>query len=73
MTVSELMRKAQELSPVERKELIKLLVDSLDMEMITPARRRRLSELHGLGREVWNDLDPQDYVNQLHDEWAIRS
>lgn len=73
MTVSELMWKAQELSPVERKELIKLLVDSLDVEMITPTCRRRLSELRGLDRETWNDLDAQEHVDQLRDEWAIRS
>jgi hypothetical protein len=67
-TVSELMEKAQELSPVERKQRIKLLVDSLEVEMIPPVRQRRLSELRGLGREIWNDLDAQDYVNHLRDE-----
>ncbi len=26
-------------------------------------------ELHGLGREIWQDVDAQAYVDRLRDEW----
>lgn len=67
MTVADIMQQAQALSPQERKELVKLLIDSLDVRQAGP--RRRLSELRGLGKEIWQGIDAQEYVDQLHDEW----
>jgi hypothetical protein len=52
MTVAEIMEQAKTLSPTERKELVKLLVDSLDVEGTPQPRKRRLSELRGLGKEI---------------------
>ena len=28
-----------------------------------------IMELHGLGREIWDGVDAQTYVNQMRDEW----
>jgi hypothetical protein len=67
MTVTEIMQQAQALSPQERKELVKLLIDSLEVRQTEP--RRRLSELRGLGKEIWQDIDAQEYVDQIRDEW----
>lgn len=67
---SEILDQAKALSPQERKELVKLLVDSLDVPM--PSSRRRLSELRGLGKEIWQGINAQTYVNQLRDEWDER-
>jgi hypothetical protein len=69
MTVAEIMEQAKTLSPTERKELVKLLVDSLDVEVAPQPRKRRLSELRGLGKEIWADIDVQEYLNQMRDEW----
>lgn len=33
---------------------------------------RSLLELEGLGAEIWNGVDAQDYVNALRDEWETR-
>jgi hypothetical protein len=30
---------------------------------------RSIMELHGLGAEIWRDIDAQQYVNRLRDEW----
>ena len=67
MTVAEIMQQAQTLSPQERKELVKLLVDSIEVRQAGPPRR--LSELRGLGKDIWQDIDAQAYVNQLRSEW----
>lgn len=29
-------------------------------------------ELRGLGKEIWEGTDAQEYVNALRDEWAER-
>jgi hypothetical protein len=31
--------------------------------------RRSITELHGLGKEIWEGVDAQTYVDQLRDEW----
>ena len=34
-----------------------------------PKRKRQLTELRGLGKEIWAGIDAQEYVNELRDEW----
>ena len=67
MTVAEVLKQARALSPQERKELTKLLIDLLAVD--TPSPQRRLSELRGLGKEIWRDIDAGEYINQMRDEW----
>ena len=31
--------------------------------------KRDLTELRGLGKEIWQGIDAQAYVNELRDEW----
>lgn len=69
MTIAEILQQAKALSVQERKELVKLLIDSLDVPEAVPREQRRLSELRGLGKEIWGGIDAQDYVNQLRSEW----
>ena len=70
MTITEILEQAKALSPQERKELAKLLIDMMDAG--TVPTQRRLSELRGLGKEIWAGIDAQAYVNQLRDEWDER-
>jgi hypothetical protein len=72
MTIAEILHQAKTLSVQERKELVKLLVDSLDVHVAGPRQQRRLSELRGLGKEIWEGIDAQDYVNRLRSEWDVR-
>jgi hypothetical protein len=70
MSIQEMIEQAKALSPQERKELAKSLIDMMDAGTAHP--QRRLSELRGLGKEIWAGIDAQDYVNQLRDEWDQR-
>ena len=72
MTIIEILQQAKTLSGPERKELVKLLVDSLDVPAAAPRQLRRLSELRGLGKEIWEGIDAQEYVDQLRSEWDER-
>lgn len=71
MTVAEIIEQAKTLNVQERKLLVKMVVDTLDVAETLP-RQRRLSELRGLGKEVWEGIDAQEYVNQLRSEWDHR-
>jgi hypothetical protein len=52
------MRLIQELSSLIRQRVT-----------MTPKPKRSILELEGLGKEVWNGIDAQDYVNQERDSW----
>jgi len=34
--------------------------------------KRSIMELHGLGKEIWEGVDAQEYVNKLRAEWDHR-
>ena len=72
MTIAEILQQAKTLGGQERKELVKLLVDSLDVPEAVPRQQRRLCELRGLGKEIWEGIDAQEYVDQLRSEWDER-
>ena len=67
MTVTELLLEAQKLDRRQQKELIILLVDHLASQ--PPMPRRSLSELRGLGKEIWQGVDAQEYINEIRNEW----
>ncbi len=58
----------------DRRRLLALVAQDLAPE--TPpgaqAQGRNIMELHGLGAEIWQGVDAQDYVNELRDEWDRR-
>ena len=56
MTVANILEQARELSVSERKELTKLLIDMMDVPIDSS---RRLSELRGLGKDIWRGVDAQ--------------
>lgn len=69
LSVNEILQQAKTLSKQERTELAKLLIDTLADEATLPPSARHLSELYGLGKEIWGDVDAQEYINQDRDEW----
>lgn len=68
MNYEELTQEIRQLSVEERKALISFIVDTF-----TETKERSLLELEGLGAEIWEGVDAQDYVNQLRSEWDSRS
>ena len=67
MSVTKVLLQAEALTPNERKELLKLLHDLVAKDERKP--KRSLFELAGLGKEVWQDIDTDAYLNELRDEW----
>ena len=64
MTLSEIYEQAQQLNSNERKTLMKMLMDSFETDP-----HHKLSELRGLGAEIWQDIDTTSYLDELRDEW----
>jgi len=62
-TLEELIQAASRLTCEERERLIQ----ALRQPRAEPAHE--ITELCGLGKEVWNNIDAQDYVNAERDSW----
>jgi len=62
-TVEELIEAASRLTPEERGRLVRALAEN------TTEPLHKITELRGLGKEVWNGIDAQDYINAERDSW----
>lgn len=73
MTVEAMLEEIRELPVDERKRLIGLIVDTLtDPAPEGTPKKRSILELRGLGKEIWEGIDAQEYVNDLRNEWDHR-
>lgn len=67
-TYNEVLSQARSLTPDEQLRLIEDLI-SIVRHRVTPKPKRSILELEGLGKEIWNGIDAQEYVNQERDSW----
>lgn len=70
MSIEMLLEEIRTLSIPERKQLIGFIVDTLteDVQESAP-RKRSILEFEGVGKEIWQGVDTQAYLDQLRDEW----
>lgn len=64
----------EHIKPLPREQQVQLL-DLLRNELENGVDNRQphsILELHGLGKEIWQGVDPKDYVSKLRDEWEER-
>lgn len=59
-----LIEAAKHLTEVERKELI----EALHLRTESP-QPQHITEMRGLGKDLWQGIDPQDYLNAERDTW----
>lgn len=71
-TVEEIYQ--QYIKPLPDREKLRLIAKvSNDLaENETEKPKRSIMELHGLGKEIWEGIDAQEYVNELRNEWEHR-
>ncbi|MDE2777277.1 MAG: hypothetical protein OXI77_15210 [Chloroflexota bacterium] len=71
MSTYEVLQQAKALKPSERKELLRLLQEVIAVDD-GQKPKRSLRELRGLGKEIWQGIDAQEYINELRAEWKER-
>jgi hypothetical protein len=69
MNVGTLEEYVEYLSREEQIELLRLLMDKLDAPSTQKKQPGRLSELAGLGAEIWDGVDPDEYVRRERESW----
>lgn len=68
VAVNELyMQEIRQLPAADRLQLLALIAHDLASTQSSPVRR--ITELRGLGKEIWQDVDAQHYVDDLRSEW----
>jgi hypothetical protein len=69
MTLADMVIEVKQLSREEQQLLRSVLDDMLEQ----PRKpHRSLLELRGLGKELWEGVDAQTYINALREEWDER-
>jgi len=63
LTVEEIIAAASELTENDQRRLREALTAT------APGPRHSITELRGLGKEIWQGQDAQEYVNQERDSW----
>lgn len=63
-TVQDIIRAAWQLTEEDRQRLVQALTAG------QTASGRRITELRGLGKEIWHGQDAQHYVDQERDSWT---
>jgi hypothetical protein len=64
----EICQQVENLTPDEQLRLLEELA-SLVRRRVTPKPKRSIMELEGLGKEIWQGVDAQEYVDQERDSW----
>ena len=73
LTAEQLYEQKIKLLPAtERLRLVALIAHDLATTAITEHQQRSLLELEGLGADIWQGVDAQEYVNELRKEWDHR-
>jgi len=72
LTIEEIVREVRTLPVEERKRLIGLIVDTFTDQEPSSLPKRSILEFEGVGAEIWQGIDAQEYVKQLRSEWDDR-
>jgi hypothetical protein len=64
----KILRQAQKLSPAEQLELLDRLM-RLTAQNGLVQETRSILELEGLGKDLWEGVDPQEFVRRERQSW----
>jgi hypothetical protein len=70
MTVAEIYEKHIKPLPLdERLELVERIKREADAGEEKAEPKHSIMELHGLGAEIWQGINAQEYIDEMRDEW----
>ncbi len=64
----EVLSRVQRLTPADQLRLLEELA-ALVRRQVTTRARRSILELQGLGKEIWQGMDAQEYVDRERASW----
>jgi hypothetical protein len=67
VSLAEIIPLVEKLSPEDKLQLIEHVAHELCEPQAEQVRHWR--EFRGLGKEIWQGIDTQEYIDKLRDEW----
>ncbi len=66
--IAEFFKQVRQLTPDEQQDLVE---EMIAMSHLQPPRKPKHSimELEGLGKEIWEGVDPQQYIEDERNSW----
>lgn len=64
----EILSRVQRLTPADQLRLLEELA-ALVRRQVTTRAQRSILELQGMGKEIWQDIDAQEYVDRERASW----
>ncbi len=64
----QILKMTQQLNLAEQLKLLEALTRSV-RHRVTESKLNNIMELEGLGADIWQNIDAQDYVNQERGSW----
>lgn len=68
LSYDQLVDQITKLQPIEQARLLQDLAGIVG-EQLVPRPRRSIRELRGLGKEIWQGVDAQEYVRAERAAW----
>ena len=68
LTLEEIERETERLTPKERLELVEKLIHGLRKTVIAKGKPFDWDQLYGIGKGLWKGEDAQEYVNGLRED-----
>ncbi|MFM7408390.1 MAG: hypothetical protein ACKO3K_17485 [Cuspidothrix sp.] len=66
----KLLEQAKNLTPEEQLKLVEDLSILIRQQLTIKSKpKHNILELRGLGKEIWGNIDAQEYFNQGRDSW----
>ncbi|GHO53367.1 hypothetical protein [Ktedonobacter robiniae] len=65
----QILQQVQQLSPDEQLQLLADLANMVRHHQVTAKPQHSILELEGLGKEIWQGVDVEDYIRQERDSW----
>ncbi|MCU0447114.1 MAG: hypothetical protein MUE85_19640 [Microscillaceae bacterium] len=68
-TLAQLRPSIEQLSQAEQIELMALLDELIHKKETNSATKHQITELNGLGKEIWQNINIEQYLEEERKQW----
>ena len=69
MNVSTIYQQVEMLDNISKIDLLQKIISSLKLNSLSVEKKHSLSELKGLGKELWRKIDVKNHIKNERDSW----
>lgn len=69
LTYNDYVKDIQHLRPEEQLSLVEIISAGLKKTLIKKKVKHRITEIEGLGADIWKGIDAQEYVCKERESW----